>query len=156
MVCKIDLVLPQPKPPSFNPCYVGLWSVRFLPFSGRFGNRCFNPCYVGLWSVSRHLTRSSLAFNTFQSLLCWIMVCKIYGEKHFRQAITFQSLLCWIMVCKWGFFCLGRRFITFQSLLCWIMVCKVDIGLPQTILVSFNPCYVGLWSVSMEHSLGSG
>jgi len=36
----------------FNPCYVGLWSVRFLPFSGRFGNRCFNPCYVGLWSVS--------------------------------------------------------------------------------------------------------
>ena len=37
---------------SFNPCYVGLWSVSALACLGVFGTRCFNPCYVGLWSVS--------------------------------------------------------------------------------------------------------
>jgi len=61
----------------------------------------------------------------------------------------FQSLLCWIMVCKGTIrrnLCTGRQF---QSLLCWIMVCKrLTECLRNAIFRSFNPCYVGLWSVS--------
>ena len=61
----------------------------------------------------------------FQSLLCWIMVCKLF-DKH-RLLIDpkwFQSLLCWIMVCKGYQLKLSKQDIMFQSLLCWIMVCK--------------------------------
>jgi len=40
------------------------WSIRF------------NPCYVGLWSVSEQEIREKGWKYSFQSLLCWIMVCK--------------------------------------------------------------------------------
>ena len=37
---------------SFNPCYVGLWSVRAEFAAALMASQaCFNPCYVGLWSV---------------------------------------------------------------------------------------------------------
>ena len=36
----------------------------------------------------------------FQSLLCWIMVCKSKRIMDSEIEATFQSLLCWIMVCK--------------------------------------------------------
>ena len=37
----------------------------------------------------------------------------------------------------------------FQSLLCWIMVCKSQPFTSRELKgISFNPCYVGLWSVS--------
>ena len=54
MVCKaIEEVQRLIAKLSFNPCYVGLWSVS-LPLSILRANlsTCFNPCYVGLWSVS--------------------------------------------------------------------------------------------------------
>ena len=35
----------------FNPCYVGLWSVRVAGGEGGTMKKSFNPCYVGLWSV---------------------------------------------------------------------------------------------------------
>jgi len=35
----------------FNPCYVGLWSVRTTDSSIETIYGSFNPCYVGLWSV---------------------------------------------------------------------------------------------------------
>jgi len=44
----------------------------------------------------------------FQSLLCWIMVCKSVAHiDDVLLLVVFQSLLCWIMVCKsicpaWG------------------------------------------------------
>ena len=60
----------------FNPCYVGLWSVRsFEPLIMVF-SKCFNPCYVGLWSVSHTFWHNLSQNPLFQSLLCWIMVCK--------------------------------------------------------------------------------
>ena len=60
----------------FNPCYVGLWSVSRVGNSGTAPSDCFNPCYVGLWSVScDHADQGDGQFE-FQSLLCWIMVCK--------------------------------------------------------------------------------
>jgi len=36
----------------------------------------------------------------FQSLLCWIMVCKGIVSDLIAKRQLFQSLLCWIMVCK--------------------------------------------------------
>ena len=36
----------------------------------------FNPCYVGLWSVSDDEGSGGVDDYVFQSLLCWIMVCK--------------------------------------------------------------------------------
>ena len=133
----------------FNPCYVGLWSVSvmvahfFLSISG------FNPCYVGLWSVSQAPDRGADVCPEFQSLLCWIMVCK-WKKYPGQQGINggfnpcyvglwsvsflrppgpprirwFQSLLCWIMVCKIQHGGDGMKGRMFQSLLCWIMVCK--------------------------------
>ena len=61
---------------SFNPCYVGLWSVRDYSLATFQEQKSFNPCYVGLWSV-RFVADPEDGENTmFQSLLCWIMVCK--------------------------------------------------------------------------------
>ena len=37
----------------------------------------FNPCYVGLWSVSVPPANPLTLLYEFQSLLCWIMVCKV-------------------------------------------------------------------------------
>ena len=85
----------------------------------------FNPCYVGLWSVSPEMQGFFNDHHMFQSLLCWIMVCKFWIGKIKTFGIMFQSLLCWIMVCK--LFDKHRLLIDpkwFQSLLCWIMVCK--------------------------------
>jgi len=85
---------------SFNPCYVGLWSVRIdkkaIPLRGnlfqsllcwimvcktiycqeKLSAKSFNPCYVGLWSVSGRGQIQGVENSRFQSLLCWIMVCK--------------------------------------------------------------------------------
>jgi len=44
-----------------------------VPRRYRYG---FNPCYVGLWSVSSCFHSDMPLFISFQSLLCWIMVCK--------------------------------------------------------------------------------
>ena len=44
--------MPSCTQPSFNPCYVGLWSVSILVFPLTCVVLSFNPCYVGLWSVS--------------------------------------------------------------------------------------------------------
>ncbi len=90
--------------------------------------------------------------DLFQSLLCWIMVCKLQlGMLPKAIYFEFQSLLCWIMVCK---DILGNRWLNtpwFQSLLCWIMVCKPFVtGRRMAAAKCFNPCYVGLWSVSGE------
>jgi len=60
----------------------------------------FNPCYVGLWSVSPSHFDEYLAEWLFQSLLCWIMVCKRESGRDMFALVQFQSLLCWIMVCK--------------------------------------------------------
>jgi len=101
MVCKTLTQRPPSKiPVSFNPCYVGLWSVRELSLRAvadhclfqsllcwimvckKHGPEClavvksFNPCYVGLWSVRRTKYNSRDSCQAFQSLLCWIMVCK--------------------------------------------------------------------------------
>ena len=61
---------------SFNPCYVGLWSVSISHEPPVACHKCFNPCYVGLWSVSEVLFPVNPLLLPFQSLLCWIMVCK--------------------------------------------------------------------------------
>jgi len=112
---------------SFNPCYVGLWSVRFCNQGNDFPLRSFNPCYVGLWSVSvSHISRCS-SCGGFQSLLCWIMVCKDITRKLDPSEVR-----------------------VFQSLLCWIMVCKPRWIAPALPANRFNPCYVGLWSVSQS------
>ena len=66
---------------SFNPCYVGLWSVSPNTKKGLDQLVCFNPCYVGLWSVRAALFLPADHHELFQSLLCWIMVCKNRGEK---------------------------------------------------------------------------
>ena len=54
------------------------------------------------------------------------------------------------MVCKGIDLQEELRKLQFQSLLCWIMVCKMGRtrwrGLSRD---CFNPCYVGLWSVSL-------
>ena len=84
----------------------------------------------------------------FQSLLCWIMVCKGTSLANPLDRLLFQSLLCWIMVCKRVAIIMGGSMLGFQSLLCWIMVCKtVSSVLFSVIMRCFNPCYVGLWSV---------
>jgi len=44
----------------------------------------------------------------------------------------------------------------FQSLLCWIMVCKLGYEIADDATSCFNPCYVGLWSVSLERLGGNG
>jgi len=73
----------------FNPCYVGLWSVRLSPLTGRRHLQSFNPCYVGLWSVrlpvdpGRNQCRSfnpcyvglwSVSFPAFGTLALCILV----------------------------------------------------------------------------------
>ena len=74
------------------------------------------------------------------------MVCKDDADLHGADLYgAFQSLLCWIMVCK------DKRYQAhifgldlFQSLLCWIMVCKVfrsapmALALPVSILVMLD------------------
>jgi len=111
----------------------------------------------------------------FQSLLCWIMVCKKSDAAPFTDIESlFQSLLCWIMVCKneaqalesprcprfnpcyvglWSVRTLKLPEVDmlqrFQSLLCWIMVCKSIPDPDYFVPACFNPCYVGLWSVSI-------
>ena len=109
----------------FNPCYVGLWSVRIFSALKHSFASGFNPCYVGLWSVSEVLFPVNPLLLPFQSLLCWIMVCKnIKAHTERIMPIMFQSLLCWIMVCKKSLSLILLRGNLFQSLLCWIMVCK--------------------------------
>ena len=52
MVCKCSAkVYRRSFEARFNPCYVGLWSVRGLICKRSLENFSFNPCYVGLWSV---------------------------------------------------------------------------------------------------------
>ena len=110
----------------FNPCYVGLWSVSDCRLTPAEINVGFNPCYVGLWSVSAYRVFDLLVKATFQSLLCWIMVCKMIDRiSNCENLNEFQSLLCWIMVCKTAY-----------------------PHLPKPSSTGFNPCYVGLWSVS--------
>jgi len=121
--------------------YPGSHSGIVQPYS-------FNPCYVGLWSVSSLPIRPMRCWYMFQSLLCWIMVCKLLPKATIRWALKFQSLLCWIMVCKSPTLVAPCMALQFQSLLCWIMVCKwycviCHMARPP----GFNPCYVGLWSV---------
>ena len=111
----------------FNPCYVGLWSVRVSTVFGGFCLACFNPCYVGLWSVSWLEKLLECLFSLFQSLLCWIMVCKPE-----RLTIPIRSGTLSFNPCYVGLWSVSLRFhplihppaIEFQSLLCWIMVCK--------------------------------
>ena len=111
---------------SFNPCYVGLWSVSDCRLTPAEINVGFNPCYVGLWSVSAYRVFDLLVKATFQSLLCWIMVCKMIDRiSNCENLNEFQSLLCWIMVCKTAY-----------------------PHLPKPSSTGFNPCYIGLWSVS--------
>jgi len=62
---------------------------------------CFNPCYVGLWSVRLSNGITLCEECQFQSLLCWIMVCKDFSAFPMWCGSLFQSLLCWIMVCKY-------------------------------------------------------
>ena len=109
---------------SFNPCYVGLWSVR--PRSVRlticlFG---FNPCYVGLWSVSCVDVWRAVRPIGFQSLLCWIMVCKTLTPSVPTTALSFNP--CYVGL--WSVRMFDQmtllKVLKFQSLLCWIMVCK--------------------------------
>ena len=103
MVCKDEEMMKLlEEKVGFNPCYVGLWSVRALIMTFVKIGICFNPCYVGLWSVRQDHTPSVdirtrfnpcyvglwsvrisscvvvFIHNMFQSLLCWIMVCKIF------------------------------------------------------------------------------
>ncbi len=37
---------------SFNPCFVGDWSVSFAGYGLNILFDSFNPCFVGDWSVS--------------------------------------------------------------------------------------------------------
>jgi len=154
MVCKA-VVLSSVSPPntSFNPCYVGLWSVSRSIRHSRFmsGSTCFNPCYVGLWSVrpesSPIIAKPKFSFNP-----CYVGLWSVSAvvPPIVRLPSTFQSLLCWIMVCKTvgsATVC-GMILPRFQSLLCWIMVCKPTALSYLNDQISFNPCYVGLWSVS--------
>mgnify|MGYP006916487748 CR=1 FL=1 len=53
----------------FNPCYVGLWSVRVSTVFGGFCLACFNPCYVGLWSVSNAKLRGPFIVNRVSILV---------------------------------------------------------------------------------------
>ena len=65
---------------SFNPCYVGLWSVSLVALTVNLIFLGFNPCYVGLWSVRGLDNSKHPIYPRFQSLLCWIMVCKHPGR----------------------------------------------------------------------------
>ena len=129
MVCKTSVSIPLVRDIlCFNPCYVGLWSVRFWQWSDISFLHGFNPCYVGLWSVRPCDLVLVRSLWVFQSLLCWIMVCK--GRR------TDRALRHWHL---------------FQSLLCWIMVCKTTTtSCSNTTAFCFNPCYVGLWSVRVK------
>ena len=85
---------------------------------------CFNPCYVGLWSVSNMDLQTAFQMVGFQSLLCWIMVCKD------REASDLVGSV-------WGFNP------------CYVGLWSVSQGGGADFgdALGFNPCYVGLWSV---------
>ena len=127
MVCKVQNESGTAKTiMRFNPCYVGLWSVRAAAWSPACGaGQCFNPCYVGLWSVSLQNPGAFYQVYEFQSLLCWIMVCKLMLIVDYQWTIFgfnpcyvgLWSVRCWLSP-VWS------AFPRFQSLLCWIMVCK--------------------------------
>ena len=108
-------------PLRFNPCYVGLWSVRTSACTYNFIDPGFNPCYVGLWSVSPRFCVFSLVasvgFNPCYVGLWSVRHRQIPG---YRPRLGFQSLLCWIMVCK------GQR----------VGVCRLTI--PVSILVMLD------------------
>ena len=135
----------------FNPCYVGLWSVSAFICFAVSTNSCFNPCYVGLWSVSCCIDYQAYAgysFNPCYVGLWSVRVVLLSGSKVIYQ---FQSLLCWIMVCKmrtgWSWRRASTRFNPCYVGL-WSVSSNPFIALASWL--SFNPCYVGLWSVRAE------
>jgi len=112
---------------SFNPCYVGLWSVSEIVLSEDDRGWLFQSllCWIMVCKVSI-VPSWPFVYNLFQSLLCWIMVCKMELRPIVYDPDTmFQSLLCWIMVCKKSSYERKYADLLFQSLLCWIMVCKL-------------------------------
>ena len=86
---------------------------------------CFNPCYVGLWSVRSKRMMCIPLIHLFQSLLCWIMVCKSSSRS---TLLTMSSSFNPCYVGLWSVRPLNPTYnltpYKFQSLLCWIMVCK--------------------------------
>ncbi len=59
---------------SFNPCFVGCWSGRWLVATVACAMGCFNPCFVGCWSGSFFSVYFRFFEFLFQSLFCWMLV----------------------------------------------------------------------------------
>ena len=109
----------------------------------------FNPCYVGLWSVSLIALAVDLIFLEFQSLLCWIMVCK--SRDHNRNiSITISFNPCYVGLWSVSGYCGGIAALTIGFNPCYVGLWSVrnPPAVDWPACSSFNPCYVGLWSVS--------
>ena len=111
---------------SFNPCFIGILSVRFCHLCKILHIKCFNPCFIGILSVSR-------------KFLDWLF------------EFLFQSLFYWNSVCEIPFFVsLSRAYEGFNP--CFIGILSVSIWwcaftYPHS---CFNPCFIGILSVSAQ------
>ena len=163
----------------FNPCYVGLWSVRVSTVFGGFCLACFNPCYVGLWSVRRWKSKTSPKPMRFQSLLCWIMVCKtlkpkppkypkrsfnpcyvglwsVSGQNPYRYRVRgirrFNPCYVGLWSVRPAHLPIAKNGTSFNPCYVGLWSVRLSITPTATSLICFNPCYVGLWSVRSHNS----
>ena len=73
-------------------CWIMVCKGKGTP-TGNARSRSFNPCYVGLWSVRK--VEQDFLFKSllFQSLLCWIMVCKSQVFTLVKKALPVSILV---------------------------------------------------------------
>ena len=65
----------------FNPCFIGCYSLTESRHSRakQTSTRCFNPCFIGCYSLTAPKNaRLTLSVRRFQSLFYWMLLSNLY------------------------------------------------------------------------------
>ena len=100
-VCENANVRQKKNVKGFNPCFIGILSVRIVTRSLIFPIASFNPCFIGILSVRQKFIGINVLRITFQSLFYWNSVCELDMRPLKHKVSEFQSLFYWNSVCEY-------------------------------------------------------
>ena len=123
-----------------------LWDIAGSATTLRSGG--FNPCFIGILSV-RVFSLRGAARDTTVSILVLLEFCLWdFIVININLWIKFQSLFYWNSVCEREWLKCAFEPASFQSLFYWNSVCEILISLWEIRQECFNPCFIGILSVS--------